>query len=202
MYLFQFPWSQCLRNSMRYGTMHTNNSKVPDYHGRSHRQRLQSMQRRCSRRQKFGIDCLKIDTLPRAMYIWLVSEPLISSEFHLVAWIIEMEKDNADCGPLLECTTGALGEEAMQMLLISTQQTNLALCVKYAVKKYIIHLLATWLTWHGHCRTLIVYIKKARNNIGPSSWWLSKDTRFSMQEALSVWFPHVQVVSSAAWLAT
>jgi len=53
-----------------------------------------------------------------------------------------MEKDNADCGPLLECTAGALGEEAMQMLLISTQQTNLALCIKYAVEKYSIHLLA------------------------------------------------------------
>jgi len=52
-----------------------------------------------------------------------------------------MENNNADCGPLLECTTEALGEEAMQMLLISTQQTNLALCIKYAVKKYIIHLL-------------------------------------------------------------
>jgi len=53
-----------------------------------------------------------------------------------------MEKDNADCGPLLECTTGALDEEAMQMLLISTQQTNLALCIKYAVEKYNIHPLA------------------------------------------------------------
>jgi len=53
-----------------------------------------------------------------------------------------MEKDNADCGALLECTTAALGEEAMQMLLISTQQTNLALCIKYAVEKYNIHQLA------------------------------------------------------------
>jgi len=52
-----------------------------------------------------------------------------------------MEKNNADCGPLLECTTGALGEEALQMLLISTQQTSLELCIKYAVEKYIIHLL-------------------------------------------------------------
>jgi hypothetical protein len=80
------------------------------------------------------------------MYIWLVSLPLISSEFPLIAWIVEMEKDNADCGPLLECTTGALGGEAMQMLLISTQRTNLTLCVKYAVEKYIVHLLAPWLT--------------------------------------------------------
>jgi hypothetical protein len=45
-----------------------------------------------------------------------------------------MEKDTADCEPLLECTTSALGE-AMQMLLISTQQTNIALCIKCAVEK-------------------------------------------------------------------
>ena len=50
--------------------------------------------------------------------------------------MLEMEKDTADCVPLLEITTSALGEEAMQMLLISTQRTNMALCVKYAVEKY------------------------------------------------------------------
>jgi len=83
------------------------------------------------------------------MYIWLVSSPPISSEFkfHVIVCIVEMEKDNADCGPLLECTTGALDEEAMQMLLISMQQTNLALCIKHAVEKYNIHLLTvTYLT--------------------------------------------------------
>jgi len=62
---------------------------------------------------------------------------------HVIACIVEMERENANCGPLLECTAGALGEEALQMLLRSTQQTNLALCIKYAVEKYIIHLLAT-----------------------------------------------------------
>ncbi|KAJ8594170.1 hypothetical protein M405DRAFT_809478, partial [Rhizopogon salebrosus TDB-379] len=46
----------------------------------------------------------------------------------------EMEKDNANCEPLLESTTSTLGEEQMQMLLISTQQTNMALCIKYAVE--------------------------------------------------------------------
>jgi len=75
------------------------------------------------------------------MYIWLVSSPLISSELHVITCIVEMEKDYADCGPLLECTTEALDEEAMQTLLISTQQTNLALSIKYAVEKYNIHLL-------------------------------------------------------------
>jgi hypothetical protein len=49
--------------------------------------------------------------------------------------MLATEKDSADCVPLLESTTSALGEEAMQMLLISTQQTNMALCIKYAVEK-------------------------------------------------------------------
>jgi hypothetical protein len=48
---------------------------------------------------------------------------------------LEMEKDNANCERLLESTTSALSEESMQMLLISTQQTNMALCIKYAVEK-------------------------------------------------------------------
>ncbi|KAJ8590501.1 GTP-binding protein [Rhizopogon salebrosus TDB-379] len=49
--------------------------------------------------------------------------------------VAEMEKDSADCEPLLESTASALGEEAMQMLLISTQRTNMTLCIKYAVEK-------------------------------------------------------------------
>jgi hypothetical protein len=46
-----------------------------------------------------------------------------------------MNLGESDCGPLLECTMGALGDEALQMLLISTQQTNLKLCITYAVKR-------------------------------------------------------------------
>ncbi|OAX30789.1 hypothetical protein K503DRAFT_704807, partial [Rhizopogon vinicolor AM-OR11-026] len=52
-------------------------------------------------------------------------------------YLAEMDMENADCGPLLEGTTNALGEEAMQMLLISTQRTNLALCIKYAIERYV-----------------------------------------------------------------
>jgi hypothetical protein len=46
-----------------------------------------------------------------------------------------MNTDETDCGPLLESTTGALGDEALQMLLISTQQTNLEVCITFAVKR-------------------------------------------------------------------
>ncbi|KAJ8583589.1 hypothetical protein M405DRAFT_866917 [Rhizopogon salebrosus TDB-379] len=49
--------------------------------------------------------------------------------------LAKMNMDETDCGPLLERTTGALGDEALQMLLISTQRTNLELCITYAVKK-------------------------------------------------------------------
>jgi hypothetical protein len=53
----------------------------------------------------------------------------------------EMNVDDADCGPLLDCTTGSLGDEALEMLLISTQQTNLELCITYAVKRSFLSLL-------------------------------------------------------------
>jgi hypothetical protein len=52
-----------------------------------------------------------------------------------------MNIDDTDCGPLLERTAGALGDEALQMLLISTQQTNLELCITFSVKKSLLNLL-------------------------------------------------------------
>ncbi|KAI9462064.1 hypothetical protein HD554DRAFT_1468588 [Boletus coccyginus] len=44
-------------------------------------------------------------------------------------------KSNEGCSKLLETTTGVLGEEALQMLLISAQEVNLGLCVRYAVRE-------------------------------------------------------------------
>jgi len=89
-----------------------------------------------------------------------------------------MEKDNADCGPLLECTTSALGEEEMQMLLITTQQTNLSLCVKYAVER--------------------VLIGEARTSTG-ISWNISKDMRIKIQQNISLWFPHTKEFEQREW---
>ncbi|OAX34850.1 hypothetical protein K503DRAFT_774089 [Rhizopogon vinicolor AM-OR11-026] len=81
-------------------------------------------------------------------------------------YLAEMDKDNADCGPLLEGTTSALGEEAMQMLLMSTQRTNLALCIKYAVEWYCI--------------------------VGGISI-LSEDICWKIQRNMAMWFPHMKV---------
>ncbi|OAX33752.1 hypothetical protein K503DRAFT_869355 [Rhizopogon vinicolor AM-OR11-026] len=89
-------------------------------------------------------------------------------------YLAEMHKDNTDCGPLLEGTASALGEEAMQMLLISTQRTNLALCIKYAVE-----------------RSLMWYIGRA--GIFGELPRLSEDMCGEMQEEIANWFPQVMV---------
>jgi len=45
-----------------------------------------------------------------------------------------MNKTNADCDPLLRCTTNALDDMEMQQLLISAQQVNFNLNIEYAIK--------------------------------------------------------------------
>ncbi|KAI6116688.1 hypothetical protein EV401DRAFT_1864530 [Pisolithus croceorrhizus] len=47
----------------------------------------------------------------------------------------KMHEEGADCSTLVECTTNAMREEGLQRLLISTQQSSIALCVEYAVKR-------------------------------------------------------------------
>ncbi|KAJ8582763.1 hypothetical protein M405DRAFT_885148 [Rhizopogon salebrosus TDB-379] len=79
--------------------------------------------------------------------------------------------DKVDCGPLLECTTGALGDEALQMLLMSTQRTNLELCITFTVEK-----------------VLIPYVRRARQG----SLQLSEDC-ITMQKEIAEWFPHTGV---------
>ncbi|KAG2114999.1 GTP-binding protein, partial [Suillus cothurnatus] len=46
-----------------------------------------------------------------------------------------MDKDDADCGPLIERTAAALNDQVMEQLFVSTTQNNLELCMKYAVEK-------------------------------------------------------------------
>ena len=45
-----------------------------------------------------------------------------------------MNKANADCDPLLRCTTNALDDMGVQQLLMSAQQVNFNLNIEYAVK--------------------------------------------------------------------
>ncbi|KAL4075194.1 hypothetical protein V8B97DRAFT_1550631 [Scleroderma yunnanense] len=48
--------------------------------------------------------------------------------------LASMNKDDADCNPLLRCTTNALDEVELQKPVISTQQVNILLNIEYAVK--------------------------------------------------------------------
>ncbi|KAI6046664.1 GTP-binding protein [Pisolithus marmoratus] len=47
----------------------------------------------------------------------------------------KMHQEGADCTPLMDCTAKFLNEEGLQRLLISTQQSSIGICVKYAVNK-------------------------------------------------------------------
>jgi hypothetical protein len=46
-----------------------------------------------------------------------------------------MDKDDADCGPLMQFTAATLDDEVVKQLFVSTQQINLELCMKYAVER-------------------------------------------------------------------
>ncbi|KAG1785537.1 GTP-binding protein [Suillus plorans] len=46
-----------------------------------------------------------------------------------------MDKDNAHCGALIERTAGTLDDEALKQLFVSTQRTNLEICMKYAIER-------------------------------------------------------------------
>ncbi|KAG1806988.1 uncharacterized protein BJ212DRAFT_1282537 [Suillus subaureus] len=48
-----------------------------------------------------------------------------------------MDKDDADCGQLIKLTAGTLDDEVVEQLFVSTQQTNLELCMTYAVERYL-----------------------------------------------------------------
>ncbi|KAG1778243.1 hypothetical protein EV702DRAFT_968225, partial [Suillus placidus] len=51
----------------------------------------------------------------------------------ILVTILEMDQPNTNCSTLLECTTLALDNEELRLCLVSTQQSNLELCIKCAV---------------------------------------------------------------------
>ncbi|KAG2138596.1 uncharacterized protein EDB93DRAFT_717020 [Suillus bovinus] len=46
----------------------------------------------------------------------------------------DMDKDDADCGPLIERTAETLDDDTLKQMFVSTQRTNLEVCMRYAVK--------------------------------------------------------------------
>ncbi|KAF8549895.1 hypothetical protein OG21DRAFT_534794 [Imleria badia] len=82
----------------------------------------------------------------------------------------DMHKSNEGCSKLIETTTNVLDEEALQMLLISAQEANIALCVKYAVQD------------------LICIVDKVHKSLLPIGITSQKQL-----QKLAYWFPHVDV---------
>ncbi|KAG9318021.1 hypothetical protein JVU11DRAFT_84 [Chiua virens] len=50
----------------------------------------------------------------------------------------DLHKSNEGCKLLLQRTVLALKEEALQMLLVTTQHTNIMLCIEYALRRALI----------------------------------------------------------------
>ncbi|KAI5984461.1 hypothetical protein EDD15DRAFT_2533171 [Pisolithus albus] len=46
----------------------------------------------------------------------------------------KMHEEGKDCAALIHCTASALNEEGLERLLISTQQSSIALCIEHAMK--------------------------------------------------------------------
>jgi GTP-binding protein EngB required for normal cell division len=56
----------------------------------------------------------------------------------------DMDKDGADCGPLIERTAEILNDDTLKQLFVSTQRTTLELCMRYAVERsLVLHLDST-----------------------------------------------------------
>ncbi|KAG2151497.1 hypothetical protein DEU56DRAFT_554206 [Suillus clintonianus] len=50
----------------------------------------------------------------------------------------DMDKDDADCTPLIECTAETLDNEMLKQLFVSTQRTNLDVCIRHAVERTLV----------------------------------------------------------------
>ncbi|KAG2037906.1 hypothetical protein BDR03DRAFT_955877, partial [Suillus americanus] len=46
-----------------------------------------------------------------------------------------MDKDDADCGPLIERTAEALDDDTLKQMFVSTQRANLEVCMRCAVER-------------------------------------------------------------------
>jgi hypothetical protein len=46
-----------------------------------------------------------------------------------------MDKDDADCRPLIEHTAETLDDDTLKQMFVSTQRTTLEVCMRYAVER-------------------------------------------------------------------
>ena len=51
--------------------------------------------------------------------------------------MLGMHRSNKGCSTLLEITAAVLSDETLQMLFVSAQEANIALCITYAARKLV-----------------------------------------------------------------
>ena len=100
-----------------------------------------------------------------------------------------MNKQDADCTALINCTAEALDNDMLETLLVSTQQVNLEICVNYAVKRKVIGDCLHWsFADKFHLRTLQNVLKSPRIHEE-----LEKENGWELQRRVAAWFPHSNV---------
>jgi hypothetical protein len=101
-----------------------------------------------------------------------------------ITGIIGMDGETADCTMLMNCTASVLTDEGLQKLVISTQQSNIALNIEYAVKKWV------------HCIQISgrFTVPRVLQRVIQKSMWkhISLDKK-KLQFALLWWFPFKMV---------
>ncbi|KAI6097635.1 hypothetical protein EDD16DRAFT_1770222 [Pisolithus croceorrhizus] len=79
-----------------------------------------------------GVEKGILDDCLRRVKEWLHNERFPPKDY---LSLTGMQTEGAECTPLLTCTANALKEEGLQQLLISTQQSNLELCMEFAIMR-------------------------------------------------------------------
>ena len=100
-----------------------------------------------------------------------------------------MDEENADCSAIISCTAEALDNEMLEILLISAQQVNLEICVKYAVRRKVV------CEHDGDCVAEKVCFRSLKRLLrGQGIYhdvWPKHGRR--TQASMAIWFPHVRV---------
>ena len=78
---------------------------------------------------------LKVRQYPPKDYVHLESKYDLLCCDLVHSFYVDMHKSENGCWVLLERTVGALDEEALQKLLVTTQHSNMLLCIKYCVQR-------------------------------------------------------------------
>ncbi|KAG2087752.1 hypothetical protein BD769DRAFT_468923 [Suillus cothurnatus] len=85
-----------------------------------------------------------------------------------------MDKDDADCRPLIELTAKTLDDDTLKQIFVSTQRTTLELCMRYAIERS--------LARHLDSTEVI-------------SSCIFRTSNRQIVDGLCTWFPHIRVRS-------